>query len=183
MDEKCVCHSRYNHALFDQSTFLCARTQRGILGAKTLLRGRIAESFECGNPREILETDVSANESIWRTSRRQGEAQYYTPHPLPPSSCSSPLPPPPPFPPLTSWFLCFLRHRRRNDFLPSWPTLVADSAILDPSRAKLHTLRLLSLPPGWLRSGRWQHPYRYPSTRILTATGCWSIILGVRIFR
>lgn len=84
MDEKCVCHSRYNHALFDQSTFLCARTQRGILGAKTLLRGRIAESFECGNPREILETDVSANESIWRTSRRQGEAQYYTPHPLPP---------------------------------------------------------------------------------------------------
>lgn len=84
MDEKCVCHSRYNHALFDQSTFLCARTQRGILGAKTLLRGRIAESFECGNPREILETDVSTNESIWRTSRRQGEAQYYTPHPLPP---------------------------------------------------------------------------------------------------
>lgn len=51
-----------------------------------LLRGerageRIAESFECGNPREILETDVSANESIWRTSRRQGEAPYYTPHP------------------------------------------------------------------------------------------------------
>lgn len=96
---------------------------------------------------------------------------------------SSPLPPPSPFPPLTSWFLCFLRHRRRNDFLPSQLTLVADFAILDPPRASCTLYALLLLPPGWLRPSRWQHPYRNPSTRILTATGHWSIILGVRIFR
>lgn len=43
-----------------------------------------SQNRSSGNPREILETDVSANESIWRTSRRQGEAPYYTPHPTPP---------------------------------------------------------------------------------------------------
>lgn len=52
----------------------------------TLLRDESeSQNRSSGNPREILETDVSANESIWRTSRRQGEeAPYYTPHPIPP---------------------------------------------------------------------------------------------------
>lgn len=131
-------------------------------------RERIAESFECGNPREILETDVSANESIWRTSRRQGEAPYYTPHP--------PLP------------LPLHRCLHRLLFLLSPPGFSAFSAIAvvttscrlgrlssrfcDPefSSCKLHTLRLLHfLRGGW----PWQMaaPLSLSFTRILTATG------------
>lgn len=79
-------HNRVIH-----STFLRAQTslrgQREILASSNVTARRAGEresqNHSSGNPREILETDVSANESIWRTSRRQGEAPYYTPHPTP----------------------------------------------------------------------------------------------------
>lgn len=63
--------------------------------------------------------------------------------------------------------------RLSSPILRSWILLVQAA----------HFAPALTSSSEWLRPGRWQHPYRYLSTRILTATGCWSIILGVRIFR
>lgn len=66
---------------------------------------------------------------------------------------------------LTSCFLCFLRHRRRNGFLPSR----ADSRrrFRSPGSCSCTLCACSSLPArGWPSPARWQHLYRYPASHL-----------------
>lgn len=105
----------------------------------TLLREqeRIAEWFRVVIPVKFSRpTFPPTNRSGGQVDGTRGTVLHASSYPC---SCSSPLPPLSPFPSLTFWFLRFLRHRRRNSFLPSRSILVADSAILNPPRAAVRS--------------------------------------------
>lgn len=173
-------HNRVIH-----STFLRARTslrgQREFLASRNVTARWESQNRSSGNPREILETDVSANESIWRTSRRQGEAPYYTPHSTPPRA---------------------LRHRLLHLLFLLSPSGSSASSAIVVVTAFCHLSRLSSPIPRSLNppraaarsaSARTSSPQGWDLSdgstlivilsRALYNDRMLGIILGVRIFR